>query len=356
MKKRIAALLLCLISIFSLFSCGSDLPEDVELPEGMQYAGGEENGFYMFVPEEWTVSTTEGIVGAFVSSLDISSVSLTQVEKPAAFLDIDTYFKTSMEDMPFPDYTLVKDGEACLLGNISTGAKAYEYTYTYTAYKGEPTKYRVLQVFAEFGGRLYAFTYTALNELKSAEKTYYATHFDDVSAVMDALIFIAPKTTEKTPSEYERDADGYLKIANRRLSGFDFYMHPEWKCTMTGGIVEAVAPDKSSLNITEATDTGVVVSDYFKKRKSDLERYTEGPVTVRRENETVVFGNADRALAYEYTYVFRGETYHTYQVILVHDKIPVFLQKGYVFTFTATEENYATHKDALAKMIGKVHF
>ncbi len=363
MKKRIAAFLLCLITIFSLVSCGGGLPEDAEPPEGMQYAGGEAYGFYMFVPEEWTLSSIDHIVGAFVSTLDISSVSLTEVKKPAAFVDIDTYFKASMEDMPFSDYTLVKDGISFTLGSTKganiTSAKAYEYTYSYEIYggeEGETHKYRVLQVFGEFGGRLYAFTYTALDELKTEEKTYFKTHENNVYKVMENVKFISPKTSAEEPKEYEKDADGYLKVADKGFSGFDFYMHPDWTCTMASGIVEVTSPEKASINMTEATDTGVVVSDYFKKRKSDLERYTDGAITVLKENEAISFGNADRALAYEYTYSFRGVAYHTYQVILVHDKIPVFLQKGYVFTFTATEDCYASQIGAVMKMIGKVRF
>ncbi len=359
MKKRIVALLLCIITLLSLVSCGDDLPEGANLPEGMQYAGGEAHGFYLYVPEEWTLSSMDNVVGAFVSNLDISSVSLAQVEK-AKDMSIDAYFKSTMEDMPFEDYKLEKDGIDYLLGSVN--AKGYEFTYTYKPYgakDGETNKYRVMQLFGEYQGRLYVFTYTALDEKKSttSEKTYFQTHIENVNKIIESVQFVTPKSTADTKTDYKKDGDGYLQVAQKRTSGFNLYMHPDWRCTMSSGIVEIVAPSgKANINITEAKDTGVVVSEYWAKRKSDLERYTEGTITVLKENEAVTFGNADQALAYEYTYTYRGETYHIYQVILVHEKIPVFLHKGYVFTFTATEESFATHFEAVKKMMAKVEF
>ena len=68
---------------------------------------------------------------------------------------------------------------------------------------------------------------------------------------------------------------------------------------------------------------------------------------------------ASSALAvdgYEYTYTYRGTQYHTYQVMIVHEKIPLLLQKGYVFTFTAPEAVYAAELASVMKMIGKVTF
>ncbi len=354
MKKRFLALLLCLITLFSLVSCGDDLPDGAELPEGMQYAGGETEGFFMYVPEEWTLTSLDNVVGAFVSTLDHSSVSLACVEKPQG-VSIADYFKITMGDMPYESFALIKDGVSRTFGNIAKGV-AYEYTYSYKPYEKDAVPYRTMQLLGEFGGRLYCFTYTAQDTKKSEEKTYYQTHLDDVNAVIDALKFIDPRPEGNDEASYPKDGDGYLRISKKRTSGFDFFMHPDFECTMTGGIVEVQGKDGASINITEARDTGVVVNDYFAKRKSDLERYTDGPVTPVTEGEPITFGNADRALAYEYTYTYRGTEYRTYQVMIVHEKIPLILQKGYVFTFTAPEAAYGSQLDAVKKMMEKVKF
>ena len=354
MKKRIAALLLCLITLFSLVSCDDGLPDGAELPEGMQYAGGETEGFFMYVPEEWTLSSLEGVVGAYVSSLDHSSVSLARVEKPAE-VSIADYFAGVMADMPYADYTLVKNGVARSVGNVTKGT-AYEYTYSYKPYEKDAIAYRTMQLFAEFGGRLYCFTYTAQDTKKTEDKTYFTLHLEDVNAVIDALKFIDPMEKQSATVTYEADGDGYLQISKKRTAGFAFYMHPDWECTMSSGTVELQGKGGASINLAEARDTGVAVDEYFKKRKSDLERYTDGPVTSVKEGETVPFGNADKAIAYEYTYTYRGTQYHTYQVMIVHEKIPLLLQKGYVFTFTAPETVYAAELASVMKMIGKVTF
>ena len=359
MKKRIVALLLCVLSLFSLFSCGKDLPEGAELPEGMQYAGGEAYGFYLYVPEEWTLSSMDSVVGAFVSNLDISSVTLTSVEKPQD-MDIDTYFKSTMEDMPFQDYKLEKDGVSLLLGTLD--AKGYEFTYTYKPYnakENETNAYRVMQLFAERESKLYVFTYTALDIQKNigSDKTYFQTHIDDVNEIIENVQFIKAKNTSDTKADYKKDADGYLKVAEKKGSGFDLYMHPDWHCTMSGGFVEITSADETaSLNITESKDNGVSPSEYWAKRKSDLERYTDGEITVIRQDENGEFGNADVAWIYEYTYTYRGQSYHTYQVLIIDQKIPLIYYKGYVFTFTATEESYETHLDSVKKMMQKVNF
>ena len=39
---------------------------------------------------------------------------------------------------------------------------------------------------------------------------------------------------------------------------------------------------------------------------------------------------------------------------ILEEKIPFFLKKGYVFTFTATEDNYADRIEEVEKMIAKV--
>ena len=357
MKKRITALLLCLITLFSLVSCGDDLPEGAELPEGMQYAGGETDGFYLFVPEAWTLSSLDGVVGAFVSTLDHSSVSLARVEKPKEVSIADYFKETVREDMPFESFALVKEeGTARTFGNIAKGAVAYEYTYSYKPYEKDSVTYRTMQLFGEFGGSFYCFTYTASDEKRSEDQTYFQAHLEEVNEIIDAIRFVTPKPLEENKESYEKDGDGYLLIAKKRQVGFDLYMHPDWECTMASGFVEATAKDGASINISEARDTGVVVTEYFKKRKSDLERYTDGAVTVVTDGENIEFGNAHQALAYEYTYTYRGTQYHTYQVMIVHEKIPLFLQKGYVFTFTAPETAYAQQLDTVKKMIGKVKF
>lgn len=353
MKKRIIALLLCFITLFSLVSCGEKLPEGLEIPEGMQLAGGEAQGFYLFVPEEWTLSSQDGVIGAYFSTLDHSSVSLARVH-PEAGETIDGYFKRTMEDMPFEGYKLEKEGVALKLGNIAK-AYAYEYTFDYPAYGKETAqKQHALQVIGAYKERTFVFTYTASDEIKANEKTYYQTHIEAVNEMINAIVFTEPKPITAEDPSYEKDADGYFLAAKKRSCGFNLYVHPDWECTISSGIAEATAKDGSSFNLGEARDTGVVVSDYFKKRISDLERYTDGKITVIYENKETAFGNADQALAYEYTYTFRGEAYHTYQVIMVHEKIPFFLKKGYVFTFTATEDNYADRIEEVKRMIAKV--
>ena len=65
-------------------------------------------------------------------------------------------------------------------------------------------------------------------------------------------------------------------------------------------------------------------------------------------SDSLIFGNWD--WAYEYTYVHEGRVHHVYQILALNGS------KGFVFTYTALEENYAAHFPEILKVIEKVRF
>lgn len=341
MKKRCLSLLLSALLLFSLVACGQK--SEVEIPDGMQIAaGGAELGYYFFVPEEWTVSNLGGVSAAYVSPLTPASVSLSETELADGESASD-YFEKSFAS--FPDsfgLTKIEEGTACTLGNAED-AVSYVYTYTY-----QEKNFRALQILAKFEGRAYLYTYTAPDtKADGAERTPYETYVEKARNVISSVKFI--EKTEKEPEKvtYPTDADGYLLISDRTVTGFDFYLAPSFTPTLATGIVGAVAKDGASVTMSEATRTGVSVADYFKERVDELSAFVT-ELTVLKENEEITFANAKRACAYEYTYVLDGETYHVYQAL------SVTATKGFVFTYTATESTYADHLAEVEKMTEKL--
>lgn len=342
MKTRWLSFLLTLTLLFSLVSCGGK--SEVEIPDGMQLAaGGSELGYYFFVPEEWTVSNLGDVSAAYVSPLTPASVSLTATELSDGESTAE-YFERSFASFPASfGVAKAEEGTACTLGNAED-AVSYVYTYTY-----QEKSFRTLQILARFEGRAYLYTYTAPDtKADGADKTPYETYVEKARSVISSIKFI--EKTDKSPDDkvYESDGDGYLLISDGVVAGFDFYLSPTFTPTLTTGIIGAVAADGASVTMSEATRTGVSVADYFKERKEELSTFVT-ELTVLRENEELTFANAKRAVAYEYTYLFEGELYHVYQVLAVTST------KGFVFTYTAKEGNYATHLDEVTKMTEKLH-
>jgi hypothetical protein len=75
-------------------------------------------------------------------------------------------------------------------------------------------------------------------------------------------------------------------------------------------------------------------------------------------NENLVFGNLDKSelVEYEYTYVHNGQTYRVYQVMGADYTIKPLFGKGYVFTYTAVEDEYDAHIDEIKTILEKVRF
>ncbi len=90
-------------------------------------------------------------------------------------------------------------------------------------------------------------------------------------------------------------------------------------------------------------------------RKAELENFF-GEVTEIQKHADTELGNSDSLIygnwdwAYEYTYVHEGEKYHVYQILAIDGT------NGYVFTYTALEENYSLHFDEVLKVVEKVNF
>ena len=161
--------------------------------------------------------------------------------------------------------------------------------------------------------------------------------------------YVEKSGTASEPTDYETDADGYRLISDKSLAKFSLYVPEEFTVKSSSGIVEAYLPDGSNINMTTAGNTGVVVSDYWKGRKAELENLF-GEVTVIGEDMKTSLGETDRAFAYEYKFFYNGEEYHVYQVLA----ITTF--NGYVFTYTAKEESYSSHLDTVKKIMDKVRY
>jgi len=353
--KKIIALLICLLSLTVLISCdGGD-----DTPEGMQLVfGGEDAGYYFYAPEEWVTSSVGEIKAAYIAKINTTSVSFTEVklendgDKSDYFFN--SYFNESLEERGnMKNFTLKEPGKEVLFGSgeyAAKKAKQYVYTYEYLDFE-----FSFMQILVENNGKFYIFTYSAQNTAKDGETPNYEKYLEKARSVIESFRFVKSVGLSSDASEYERDEDGYILISDKKLSGFSLYVPESFKPDYASAIVSATHKDGSNVNITKATYTGLEAEGYWEKRKEDLSKIfseltsiKEGVETELGNSDSLIYGNWD--WAYEYTYVHEGEKYHVYQILAIDNF------NGYVFTYTAKEENYATHLNEILKVIEKVRF
>lgn len=340
--KRLLAAFIALITLFSVLSmtaCQND-----GAPDGMQLVrGGEDVGYNFWGPEEWIVSNYGGIACTFASKIDMSSMTFVESEMPSG--TIAEYFESEKTKFPY-EISVSVNGEDCNFGNANKIAKKYVYSYTYKDFS-----YTCMQIFVLNSNRFYIFTYTASNAERSDGNSYYEYYLDKVTSVIEVFEFTGEPTGADTSKDYKRDSDGYILISDKTLAGFEMYVPDSFKVDYASSLVSASHSDGTNMTMSQATYTGVQSKDYWEARKENINAYANNSVVEIEVGKQIELEGTKWALAYEYTYVFEGVTYHVYQVQIVASATT-----GYVFTYTAAEQLYETHFEEMKKVLDKFEY
>ena len=336
--KKLLALALLLSTLLTLVGCGK---EDDGIPDGMQLVrGGEKYGYYMYAPEEWTVANYGEVSSAYASNVDTSSISYVEVPMPSGTLD--EYFDESLKEFPTPPTVVTRGGEV-RLGNAEESRK-YIFEHEYTEHK-----FRTMQIFAKYGDRFGIFTFNAvLENISSDDATQYDFYAEKIDEVIKNFKYVT-KVGDKETAEYPKDKDGYMLVSDKSVVKYTLYLPEEFEVKHESGMTVASLPDGSNVTLSRAVNNGVAVGEYWEIRKKELEAVAS-EITEISVNQVTSLGNARSAASYEYTFVYNNTKYHVYQVC------GVMLFNGFVFTYTATEENYAKHIDTIMKIAEKVEF
>ncbi len=356
--KKILFLLLISVSLLIFTGCGNDSG----IPEGMQLAGGGDGeGYHFFAPEEWISENLGEIDIVYVSRVDTTSVSFTEID-PKDFVKpdpsksdedffINDYFNSVKAEFP-SDTKFTTYGAACILGSKDTkadGAVKYVYTYSYSGHK-----FGFIQILAHNAGRYYILTYSAaLDKAETSDTAKYDYHMQSFQKIVDNFRF-SDKVSEKPDYTYAKDSDGDILATDKKLAGFELYVPGDFIPDYSSAIISATHSDGSNITMTKATATGVEIQKYWEMRKDELSSIVTDIKEINIIKSTAL-GNSDNAAAYEYTYVYNGETFHVYQIFAIHGSTR-FFQKGYVFTYTATDDNYGLHLEEINRIIKKVNF
>ena len=358
MKKSILFLIM-IIATLLLVGCGNDgAPKDMQL-----VSGGKDLGYYFYAPEEWTVANTGEVSTVYVSRIDTTSVTFAKID-PKTFVKADRtksdesyffedYFNDSKAEFPTDTEYSTENGKSCLLGSGETKAKraaSYSFSYTYSDHK-----FGFLQIFAMHNGNFYILTYASLLEEKLDGVTYfdYYSVSDDeepskLDMIIESFVFFTPDNApEAEVIPATPDADGDVLVSNRKLAGFELYLPQSFEVDYSSAIVSATHADGSNITMTKTTSGGLNVNSYYELRRDELSKIVTD-FTLINTNVTAKLGDSKNAASYEYTYVYNGKVFHVYQIFAVNST------KGYVFTYTATEENYSLHLDDINRITNKV--
>lgn len=377
--KKIALLSLIFVMLVAFSGCGNDN----EVPEGMQLVrGGEEEGYYFYAPEEWTVANVGEVAAAYASNVNTTSVTFAEIDEAS--------FKNDSEGVADSDYFLYEyfndnkhlypadtvygaEAEERILGSANERADiAVVYTYSY---KYNDVSYGFMQYFAVHDGRYYILTYSAINEvIEGFEESRYDTYLEKFTSIVENFRFVDKKAAdEKNPAGAP---DEYRLVSDKGLCGFELYAPYEFALDYSSAIVSLSTEDGSSICLTEATGTGTSVAEYMLNRQHELEQIVtdfkwitplkevstvDGGSVMAPEGTQATLGNLPKrdsaynyALAFEYTYVFNGESYHVYQIAA--SDFMLLSGEGYVFTYTAKAENYDEHLPTVMEIIDRIVF
>ena len=372
MKKAALFMLILVLGVFSMFSC----KEKDEAPEGLQTADVRESmGYIFYAPEHWAVINSESVSAAKVSAINNTSITFTEADVPER--TVPEYFDASMANLPagLTEYKLVLRDEKCNFGNADGECLKYVYTYKYEGFD-----FACMQILVNHSDRFFIFTYTSYGDVNN-ETSDYRTYLDKVQLAIDSFLFTEVAETNETV-EYPKDADGYKMVSNEELSGFELYLPADCEVVYSEAYVKAKFSERANLSLSKATKTGIDIVDYLEVRKEEMCRFatdfTDISVSFTAEipeNSEIIknwkfdvqpthdtslkFGNLDTATlaVYEYTYVFGGSTYHVYQVLGIDPgTFGLIGGAGYVFTYTAVEDEYNEHIDEVKSILEKVKF
>lgn len=167
--KILCALMACLC--LALCACQKN-PTEVDVPDGMTLASSDIVDYYLFVPQGWRIDMSGGMVAAYKSAEDPTSVSVMTWETPYADdtpADVWEMYKGEFESV-FSEFT-VESSASMLLD----GAAAEKYVYTG---KLADNTFRYTQLITVRHSAAYLITVTEITSSTT-------DHTEEITAILD---------------------------------------------------------------------------------------------------------------------------------------------------------------------------
>ncbi len=349
--KKTVALVLLLVMLLSLASCGgTPTGDEGEIPEGMKVAA-EGEGYTFFVPEDWTVETSTGITMAYVSTVDPSNVTLLRVatdKTPAAyFAESEATLASVLEG-----YALLEARDNTTFGGQPASVRVYTG-------KVAGVEYKYMQFLVGKDGILTLFTYTARTEVPSGNVSYYDRYTERVLAMADAFLFTGEAAEEEPmpPEEVIKNEDGLYLVSDPAVSRYSLYAPAGWGIDLQNGTT-SIVKDGAVVTVAYEIPAEESIGEFWEARRAAYtglyESFTvidaECSLPAERIEDVEVWLDEHQAVRYVYTFTHGGVAYKT-QKLLTLNGLYV-----YSVTLTARADAYDTAKVDFDKMIGAFTF
>lgn len=378
-KFRFAALVtLLLLACALLASCGSD----DGAPEGFYLVSDPEaDGYYFYVPDEWSNQRASGVVTAYLSDLSTANIGVAYVTTDKT--DMAAYWDTSEEELrrEFTDYALAEEMPETLTV-ADRPAYLYRYDGTYAGVRYGFHQYFVL-VGDDPSAGMYVITYTAS---KDANPRTGTVDYDKTNAIAAAvaqgfrLYADRPAARPDLGTKDETTPEGMKKANRFDHFGLDFYVPDAWRVDLSDGFIGAVTEDGASVGLnkisysaavkkldeygTGVSEGGFTQSDYWKLLRAEYDDYfdegtftvTEEPDWEDEEGKAGAVTPEGGACTYR-SFTFTGQRGDkTYRVTLY-----LLWQTGkgrdlYLLTYTATPDTYDLHNADVERMLREIRF
>lgn len=184
MKKVATILAMLLLFAVCFTACGE---EEDDAPDGMKRVSNPDIvGYSLYVPTAWISELNSGVVSAYHSQADASSVVMNQWNTEGITTPEEWWAQyVPVFEKTFTEFVQESD-EECYLG----GVKAHKYVYTAKMPAGDKdaqdengmVQFRFMQVVTVRQSMVYVFTYTSTADV-------YESNLTDVQQMLDNFKF-----------------------------------------------------------------------------------------------------------------------------------------------------------------------
>ena len=362
MKRLLLAACLLILALALFASCGKN-----EVPEGMIAASDPDlDGFVLYVPKGYTVDRSTGVLFAFVSELDPTSVSAVVVspeeESVAAYWEANRAALDATADAG-TSVGYETENEAYPVGKDEIPGRAWVYTLT----RGG-VNYKVMQIFVLRGDApsdgVAILTYTGKTDATVAGTVGYSDHLKDFELMVQNFSFReAIKTPEKKEKITDGAPEGMQSASDEKIAHYRLYLPLAWSVDLRTGISSGYADDGAGVSVISLYPEGFsTVQEYFasEKEKYDL-RYDD--VTVQNEEPEQIKVDGCDAFRYDCSVTRRGDG-RVVRFSVIYILLRTGLHRGlYTMTLSAVGANadaaeavFAAHESEFADVISAFRF
>ena len=362
MKRALLSICLLILAAVLLGSCGKS-----DVPEGMTLASDPDlDGFTFYVPKGYTIDRSAGVLTAFVSILDPTSMSATVVapaeESLSAYWDAN---RAALDAIADTGTTVVFESEnaECPVGKAELPGRAWVYAFT----RGG-VNYKVMQVLVPRGESpsegVAILTYTGKVDATVTGTVGYTDHIKDFELSVANFSF---REATETPDKKEKITDGApagMQLASDPgIAYYSLYLPLDWNADMRTGISSGYAQDGAGVSAASFYPEGFsTVQEYFASQKEQYELRYNNVTVLGEEPEQIKIDGSD-AFRYECRVTRRGDG-RVVRFSVVYVLLRTGLHRGlYTLTLSAVGENadsadaiFAAHADEFARVLTEFRF